>query len=76
MPCVVVPILFGCTEWDPWQEFCPQCADVERWDKTIAVWSLADLWGIVGGITLRGTDVAVMRPQVVLIKDRHKTQQS
>lgn len=23
-----------------------------------------------------GTDVAVMRPQVVLIKDRHKTQQS
>lgn len=76
MPYVVVPLLFGCTEWDLWQEFCPQCADVGRWDRTIAVWSLTDLWGIVGGITLKGTDVAVMRPQVVLIKDRHKTQQS
>lgn len=60
----------------PWLEFIPQCADVGRWDRTIAVWSLTNLWRIVGGITLRGTDVAVMRPQVVLIKDHHKIQQS
>lgn len=68
--------MFDCNEWDLWRDFCPQCADVARWDRTIAVWSLTDLCGVMGSITLRGTDVAVMRPQVVLIKDHHKTQQS